>query len=1121
MSRLARWVLVVIGLSTVLAPAAVAAGETLTFGLPVRLLPADTMQPKDLDTLVGKFLAALRCRPNGCAGQPELKVSVALGSDYEILEWFSKGLLHLAVVPEVSTFLLRADDLRFREFALDAHPAPSRRFDGAAPIGELEPFARWIWCAARAGDRPEGRARRIERWDAAHRLVNRPEAGKDDACPEDSPGTASFELRVPSHLEGFPGVVDVVADWLVPRIGPWMCEGPAGRARARGFLEDAYWSTFLQHTRFTFGGHPPERSGTRTLWPEAEPLADRLVVARPVARRLRLAASSLNLSTSPQAGLPEPWRRRCPDDIKTFTAKASVGQRQVPGAFASALLTEPAFGTRTFSFSPWESIELLRLHKTRPTRVARPTTAGQEPGDESDRELALVLPGGGVKAAYQTVLVENLYRERLLVNAPGGLPKTPSDPVNVDYVIGTSGGALLGYFAARLAEPAAWNLDTRLWQWCVEKKCRPMRSTDIFGYIDMPRYLSAVAMLVILAIILYVRLPARPAEPAAAGWRMRLLLSVVPALLVIPLLVRYVNGDRAREHIPEAEGLVYAAAVLLAMFADQCLVVGGAAEAGARPVVRRRAGVALVVLGGVAMLVPALVTWLTWMQWMAEWPWLRATWTLRDLVFDRNVSIHKGAFLVCLGGGGLVAGIVTLVRRSAHYRQAVTGREFVSGVGVGLLQIALTSVGILGIIALWSYGQPALPDLAPEYWIALVVISAAAGLVLLSVRRLRTRARVALWAIAIILLVALWPNGQPSLLELTFEYWITLAAASILVALALLGIGGLRARPRGARWVAEGLDFLSSGHPNGGSTRRLVRLVRHATLAIVWWNIVLAPGVYGNALALEFLKNADALFRRDFAASLKVPLIVTANALEAEGARYFAFLPEPGDCLNLIRRSGYGATWLRRWPDSPAPPAPARPGKVKCGPEGPGDGTWKEDYLRDVVFASGSPYPVFPAHHVDDKIGRLVDGGYANNVPLDAAQGVGADQVLIVESSNPLGHPTIPGFLTPVLDAVRIQGDLVDNLPKLFTFLYERSQELDRISRRELLVVSLAPSRAETGWPTLVQFTGGVIERMGTVARDDWRERRRIGMVLSWGRPRSIHTTTVQVTHDGRFVRPR
>jgi hypothetical protein len=282
-----------------------------------------------------------------------------------------------------------------------------------------------------------------------------------------------------------------------------------------------------------------------------------------------------------------------------------------------------------------------------------------------------------------------------------------------------------------------------------------------------------------------------------------------------------------------------------------------------------------------------------------------------------------------------------------------------------------------------------------------------------------------------------------------------------------------------------------------------VRLTAHAALAVIWWNLILAPAMYGNRLALQFLMDTDGRFleRHPQAATLKVPLIVTANILQTDGARYFAFMPAPDGCLQFTRRSGYNAIW-RVFRPEPTGTTAAKAATEDCGPieQKP----WTPDYLRDVVFASGSPYPVFPAHALrEQKAMRLVDGGYANNVPLDAAQAIGAHAVLIVESSNPLGHEAEPWLLTSWLGTVQIQGDLVDNAPRLFAFLWERSQELDKISRRELLVISLAPSREQAEWPTLVQFTPDVIKRMKQVARDDWKEGRRIGLVQSWGRPHS------------------
>jgi hypothetical protein len=129
----------------------------------------------------------------------------------------------------------------------------------------------------------------------------------------------------------------------------------------------------------------------------------------------------------------------------------------------------------------------------------------------------------------------------------------------------------------------------------------------------------------------------------------------------------------------------------------------------------------------------------------------------------------------------------------------------------------------------------------------------------------------------------------------------------------------------------------------------------------------------------------------------------------------------------------------------------------------------------------------------------LVDGGYSNNIPIDAAHSVSADSALIIESSHPLGHEAGP--MARLWEYyLKIPGALIGNLPRVLSFLYDRSQQMDRISRSDLFVMSLAPPRQEANWPLLVDFRPGTIERMRLVAEKNLG--RRIGMVQSWGRPR-------------------
>src|SRR5262245_58031797 len=106
-------------LAAVFSPTVGSGEESLTFGVPVRLLPGAHNERSTLDRIVDRLTAPLRCSKPDCEGGPtELRLGVALGTDYEILDWFGKGLLDAAIVPEVSAFLLRDEGLRFGQYLL-------------------------------------------------------------------------------------------------------------------------------------------------------------------------------------------------------------------------------------------------------------------------------------------------------------------------------------------------------------------------------------------------------------------------------------------------------------------------------------------------------------------------------------------------------------------------------------------------------------------------------------------------------------------------------------------------------------------------------------------------------------------------------------------------------------------------------------------------------------------------------------------------------------------------------------------------------------------------------------------------------------------------------------------
>jgi hypothetical protein len=283
---------------------------------------------------------------------------------------------------------------------------------------------------------------------------------------------------------------------------------------------------------------------------------------------------------------------------------------------------------------------------------------------------------------------------------------------------------------------------------------------------------------------------------------------------------------------------------------------------------------------------------------------------------------------------------------------------------------------------------------------------------------------------------------------------------------------------------------------------------------LFWWNFVLAPALYGNRYALDYVKQADGRFETEYCAShlgdsrceeerttysyhLTARYLAPANALGAPDAtRFVLAVSELEDCPPVPLSPG--VTWRR---------FRAHSGE---GFEVREDGCTdldlsKErelDALFNYIFASGSPFPAFPARRVqvpkDGRLGEdaeleaLVDGGYSNNVPIEAAAKIGARQALVIHSSHPRPEESEDGWFAAVA------GPLVENLPRLFSFLYERSQQLDRRSRSDLFVVSLAPL-PDHDWPLLTDFRSATVARMIDTAEGQLGER--IGMVESWGPP--------------------
>lgn len=1110
--------------------------QVLNLGLP--RLPKYGFRADALKLGVQRFMDEFYSEHGTCAGKRPLQVNITVASDYEILDWLSQGVLHAAVIPDMTLFLLQRDG-RFdpREVEVGSHALGGLLLPDLAgwPVSGQMVDGEWV---QRPSLRADLEAFRQQVWDAPP---------PDEA--ETQKENPRYRIVLASHLStlGFLDPVRDTARWLEPRLEK-IQDG-----KDREDRRERFWEAFFRHARFAIGCDSLEMEDARSCWEPprseerpwpveivypGEAVLRRYEEARAWPRKVQSYRERLVMAgvtadeifSRPGKDGGVPFSRPAPlaelDEIFAERGNDRSGPETRPlRPFEAILEPEPLFGVRTFSFTADEVIRLLRQDQVTSNREA----------------LALVLPGGGVKAAYQSRIVDELYRRRYLQNAR---VETPG-PLEVQYVIGTSGGALLGFFVSQLGEDGPFNLTDILWKRDPAKGLY-LRSSDVFGWTDILRYLSVVvSFLVLCALLALVSIPERaPLNPApktgSTAWRARLSLAVLPLLLAAPLLVRLSNRRSAsgQEQVPEFEGLIYAILAMVVMFADQCLVLHKEPRENGRP----RGPLWFPLLAGGALIaVPLLAGPAGWatrgLGFFPAFAVLAPVVLLAGLIVP--LRLHGNAF--GLGRSLLEVlvpiGLAVLLGRvlAGEWLTAVKVPFYITGFALVLLLLAANATlrrfhgrawwtGYAGSLLLASLLVMNLcwPEGGVHEELSVGTFLVCVGLLVLllggiawayaSQRRYHlegTHDFVAGFIVVLIHLVivavTLWVLTERlpdwlSPLELTGEFWTWLLGISLVTGLALLltALYG-RSGSRAVEQLGRSFRFLCSHHPNGDFvTRRFLRLAAQAVFALAWWNLIVAPALYGNRQARAYLTGAVQRFyaeagRGDGDYRPTARFIAPANVLERDGTRYFVFVPTGDECPQVPdRRLVNGAIWY---------PYAVGPVRGDC-PSVPN----RELPVR-VIFASGSPFPIFPAHRVtlDDEEVSLVDGGYSNNVPVDAARTLAAEQVLIVESTSPLRSAAEPSPFARTMLGMR--GDLVANLGRLPAFLFERSQQVDRLSRRDLFVVSISPSRDEKDWPPLFDFRRQTVRRMEKVASADLGKR--VGMVQSWGRPAFVLSVEV------------
>lgn len=1124
----------------------------LNLGLP-RLPDTPELQGDKLQTRVGNLFAAFYAQHGRCPNR-KLRINITVAGDYQLLDWLGQGLLDAAVVPDLTVYLLtQHDTVTLQEVGVADPTVGNLLLPAFQSQPRSERFAGGSW-----ETRGDPRKDFADFLAAAWNRTLHPPSRKAQAEPV--PG---YRIILASHLST-PGFLDPVAE-AARSLEGFMKGIEDGAEKDR--LADRFWRTFFASAHFAVGCDSLDHAaGPRSCWLPADVprgQAGTVDILFPGEGALLPAWSSEHLVIAARAAEPiftglRPAAVRLPPALETLfkPRNPATPSKEPPTPFLPILDPEPTFGVRTFGFSVDEVFRLLRQEQV-----------------PSERRLALVLPGGGVKAAYQSRIIDELYRERYLRNFKA--PKAAAgEPLAVTYVIGTSGGALLGFFVSQLGEKGPWNLSEILWKKKdrFQTADRYLESTDIFNWTDLLRYASVIAsFLVFCALLGLLSIPERgplrpPREEVASRRRPWLIPLVFLLLLVAPFLVRHANGSAPREQIPEFEGMIYALLAMIAMFADQSVIHEsderreGHGGPWVHPFLLTLAGALLVALPLLAQASKARFRFLIdpvtfgpafavlaplvllgglilplrsrdreagargWLRMLLEFllPAGLAL-ALYFLLPDRWLDALKMPFFL----SGFLLVLVSLGANFFLGRYAAAeGWPWRLGYYAALLLSALLLLnlcwpGEVDPAEPWApFGKHTLEVTGGTFLVCVGLLFLMIGgvtWIYSAHRRYHLRLQDFLFAYVVVLLHAMavygvlvfalkyFPNWL-SLLELTREFWLwllvtSLVLGSVLLLAALGKLGGRQSRL--VRYLRDSFQLLCSHHPNGDFvTRRFLRMAAFSIFSLFWWNLVIAPALYGNDAAHKYLEGAIARFERQTGAPgggldyrPTASFIAPANLLAKDGTRYFLFIPRDEKCPPFPRRASGGAKWLTyeaRLADAGAPPSTA-----ECKP------IRTKEFLHDVIFASGSPFPIFPAHQLDLDEGRepFVDGGYSNNIPVDVAKTVSANQVLIVDSTSPLNRSTPPGFLGRCY--ALLTGDLVQNLGRLPGFLFERSQQTDRLSRSALLVVSLAPSppaAGEPAWPPLFDFRRQTVERMESTAKLDLG--RRIGLVESWGQPR-------------------
>lgn len=226
-------------------------------------------------------------------------------------------------------------------------------------------------------------------------------------------------------------------------------------------------------------------------------------------------------------------------------------------------------------------------------------------------------------------------------------------------------------------------------------------------------------------------------------------------------------------------------------------------------------------------------------------------------------------------------------------------------------------------------------------------------------------------ALAGMVFAAGWMLQRVTPLEMTVDYWVWVFIAAVFATTLIIAAE----RVYGDVPLLNGIHFLTL--PSGTAPfpyTPAVTLALWGTLGITVWLTFVAPALYSSQRGRESFDQAALQWQ----GNERVPLIVSMTGL-GDDVKDYRSPPYRGDYYVVDRR------WCF---------VDELQGKTSAKLFRLGD-----EQFRNAVFASGSPFPIYPATKVYAEAGHpglFVDGGYAHRVPIEAAGLVGAAQILVV-----------------------------------------------------------------------------------------------------------------------------